>query len=108
MTDIPLEFARKCLGWKDAKRAKGFSYIRFDSAPYQSKKFHYNDLRKVLKYARFWASHLKIESQDVEPAWYVEAWRNYEDVGKGWKKGNARHNSLCQALMQACVEASEI
>lgn len=102
MTDIPLQFAIKCLGWYEASRHKAYNSharIKPTADPYIGKSFIYDDKRKVLSLVKEWCTKNKkpLEIELIEGEWFVRC---------GLKQG-VSSKDLRLALMSACIKAAE-
>lgn len=101
MIDIPLEFARHCLGWKYATHHKGTNGAKARIKPtedaFAGHSFVYTDIRKVLKYVHQWCgNHKKIlEIELIEGQWFVTC-----------SLKRACDKNLATALMMACAESA--
>lgn len=99
LSQIALEFAKRCLGWKVAiPQADGqFEWFSND-ADEPSELFFYGDLSAVMKAVRDWA-----QPQDRSLGLYFQLPLALE----GWLWGSEDAELLCRDLMSACVEAAK-
>lgn len=102
LAEVALAFCNECLGWEDAQlSARG----ECDWIVSSNRWFPFTDLNAVMKAVQNYADTITVETQDVVPRWYAKVWLDQENAGRGWIRGQSRHDNLCHALLSACVEA---
>ncbi len=71
MRDIPIEFCKEILGWPEAYRSKDRNSGGLIYSNKYGASFRYNDLRQVLKFAKWWCKKANV-SIDLNCIWLGE------------------------------------
>ena len=108
LAETALAFCREVLGWDKAAIApfvSGNQPMITDAMTRPRHRLRYADLNDVLAAVRTAAGNgsVKLESHTLEPFWYAEVWMETAPGVCCFRKGQARQNDPCHALLAACV-----
>jgi hypothetical protein len=99
MTDIPLQFVKLCLGWKQAEWRPSRDRRYIIAQPINGRTFRQDDIRAIMKYVRHWCNknnyHLELHYHPHNDGW--GALCEGEDT---W------NDSMAKAAMEACIKVA--